>query len=118
MRTPSIKTLREVFGDNAVKAKYLLTCDTRVIIGKAAYELRRQSLNPVPKYLIRLSALNELAGLHGIESCESVNDEYAEYINTGDMYAATVIYWRGRYRVQSMGDFVETIERNNVAKFK
>ena len=26
----------------------------------------------------------------------------------------TIIYWRGRYRVQSLGDFVETMGRQGV----
>lgn len=32
----------------------------------------------------------------------------------GETYAPTVIYWRGQYRVQSVGDFIETMQRQGV----
>lgn len=63
---------------------------------------------------VRLTVLNALGETHGIESAETTRGEYASYLNTGDMYAATLIYWRGAYRVQSVGDFIETMERQGV----
>jgi hypothetical protein len=37
-----------------------------------------------------------------------------KYVNTGDTYNATIIKYRGRYRVTTMGDMVETLERRGV----
>ena len=51
----------------------------------------------------------QIVGVEGVE--EAKTGLYADYLNTGDTYAPTVIYWRGAYRVQSLGDFVEIQER-------
>lgn len=115
MRLPSIKTLSQIFGDEAKQARFILEVDnTRLITGKAVDDLRWNSYGRQRKRTIRLTALNELGDFHGIESAESTNGEYAEYLNAGDSYALTLIYWRGNYRVQSIGDFVETMERQRV----
>lgn len=114
MNTPSIKTLTRVFGDKAKEAKIILTCQTSEIKTTDVNALRRACFNPPCKYMVRLTALNELADLHGIEVAETVNGEFVEYLNTGETYAETLIYWRGNYRVQSIGDFVETMERQRV----
>lgn len=103
-----------IFGDNAKEAKRLLTCETQEIKTPEADNLRRQSCNPPKKYMVRLTALNALSEFYGVESAKTVDDEYAEYLNSGDTYAETLIYWRGRYRVQCLGDFIETMERNGV----
>ena len=34
-----------------------------------------------------------------------------QYLNTGDSYALTVCYWRGRFVVSSWGDIVERVIR-------
>ena len=115
MNTPSIKTLTNVFGANAKQAKHILTVtDTRSIHTPSVAALRSVCFNPPGKRYVRLTALNELAETFGIECAETTSGEYAEYLNTGDTYAMTLIYWRGNYRVQSLGDFVETLERNGV----
>lgn len=115
MNTPSIKTLSRIFGENAKRAKFFLdVVNTREIKTDAVNALRSACFNPPSKAMVRLTALNELAETYGIECCETVDGEYAEYLNNGDTYAETLIYWRGRFRVQSVGDFVETMERNGV----
>lgn len=117
MSTPSIKTLRRIFGDNAPTAKRYLTCNIKDITTPAVERLRGACFHPPMPYVVRLEALNELGEFYGVEAAEAVNGSYAEYLNTGETYVETLIYWDGRYRVQSLGDFIETMERNGV-KFK
>lgn len=115
MKLPGIKTLSEVF-DDPKAARHILAM-TRSQLEKteegAAY---LRTLYSAPKtFDLRMHCLNALdSGLHGVESLTTTKGEFADYLNTGDSYAATVIYWRGRYRVQSMGDFIEVMQRQGV----
>lgn len=114
MKTPSIKTLSLVF-DNPSEAKRVLQMTRIELDGHPVGAARNNECYNRPKtYDVRLTVLNSLdTGLYGVESIESTHGEYAEYLNTGDCYIPTLIYWRGNYRVQSIGDFIE----NNQAKF-
>lgn len=115
MRTPSVKTLRAIFGENAPEAKRLLSASrSELLKNPAAARLERDSYNPQKTCTLRLYALNALGGFHSVDALESARGEYAEYLNAGDSYAATLIRWNGRYRVQSIGDFIETMERQGV----
>lgn len=71
--------------------------------------------HPEPKD-VKLSALNELLEMHGVEAIreEGAWDNYygdcvAEYLNTGDTYAPTIVFDNraGKYLLTSYGDFVE-----------
>ena len=108
MRTPSIKTLSAVFSDPKT-AKRILQMTRAQLCEIPAGQARVSECWHAPKtYELRLYCLNATdPGLHGVESCETTHGEYADYLNTGDSYAPTLIYWRGTYRVQSLGDFVE-----------
>lgn len=75
--------------------------------------------NPLPAKDRKLSALNELLGMHGVEPIrdEKAWDRYygdcvAEYLNTGDSYAATIVldHEKGKWLLTSWGDFVENHE--------
>lgn len=116
MRTPSIKTLSMVF-NNPREAKRILTLSRAELLRLDTGRTRNaECYNPPPTTAdLRMTCLNAIdACLHGVESAETTEGEYATYLNTGDSYASTVIYWRGRYRVQSLGDFIETLERRAV----
>lgn len=65
-----------------------------------------------------MAALNAVGRFYGLASAETIAGEYADFMDTGDIYAPTVIRWRGRYRVAALGDFIETMERNGRARFK
>lgn len=119
IRLPSIKTLAEIFGDKAKQARAILeTKDTREIKSPTVDDVRQNSMRNHKKYYIKMLALSDLGGFHGVEGMASDNDylsgEFVEYLNAGDCYIPTLIYWRGRYRVQSVGDFVETMERQGI----
>lgn len=116
MRTPSIKTLSAVF-DDPKAAKRIFLMDRRELEktpGGKAFIAQCHHGYCADRSHLRMVILNSLdPGLFGVESIK-LGDEYADYLNTGDSYAPTVIYWRGNYRVQSVGDFVETMERNGI----
>lgn len=113
MKTPSVKTLSRIF-DDAKRAKEIFTMSRRQLIDGPGADRFAECYNPPKTYDLRLHALNTAGGFHGHESMETRSGEYAEYLNSGDTYAETVIYWRGNYRVQCLGDFVETMERQGV----
>lgn len=114
-RIPSIKTLSAVFTD-ARQARAILEMTRAQLLQLPAGSARFAQCYNAPKtYDVRMHCLNAIeSGLYGLESMESTGGEYAEYLNAGDTYAPTLIYWRGAYRVQSVGDFVETMERQSV----
>lgn len=116
MRTPSVKTLSTIFDDNAKQAKRFLTCDRKTLLAEsqAASNCQMQSYERQPTYYLRLIALNDLGDFHGVEYCETQEGDVVEYLNAGDTYNATLIFWRGRWRVTTLGDFIETMERSGV----
>ena len=122
MKLPGIKTLSAVFTD-AKQARKILEMDRYALAELPAGKARIDGCyNPPKTYDVRMHCLNAIEpGLYGVEALEHGNDDvyssYADYLNTGDVYAPTLIYWSGRYRVQSVGDFVEALERQGI-KFK
>ena len=112
---PSIKTLSAVFSDPK-KARAIFEMSRAQLLETEAGNTRyNECYNPPKTYDLRLHVLDALdSGLYGVEAVESTGGEYADYLNTGDSYAPTIIYWRGRYRVQSLGDFIETMQRQGV----
>lgn len=114
MRKPSIKTLSQCF-DNPREARRVFDMSRVELLALPVCAAReRECYYPPKTWDLRMHALNECGRFHGIESLASERqsngysaDEYADYLNAGDSYLPTVIYWRGRYRVQSIGDFIE-----------
>lgn len=119
MRTPSVKTLSLCF-DQPEEAKRIL-CMSHAELKQHPVAMSRigQCFYPPAWSDVRMHVLNSIdPGLHGVESVMTEDErECADYLNTGDTYAPTLIWWRGAYRVQSIGDFIETQERNGV-RFK
>lgn len=109
MKKPSIKTLSRVFSDPAAARKIFDMCHAELSTVPRVAEHMRSCYHKPSWVYCRMLALNDVdPSLHGVESIETAaGGEYAEYINTGDSYTDTVIYWRGAYRVQSVGDFIE-----------
>ena len=115
MRTPSVKTLSAVFNDPA-RAKAILHMSRAQLLETPAGAARdAECYNPPKTYDIRMTVLDSIEpSTFGVESIAFVNGEYADYLNAGETYNPTLIHWRGRYRVQSMGDFIETMERSHL----
>ena len=114
-RLPSIKTLSRVFADPE-QARKILVMTMAELSELPAGRARIAECYHAPKtYDVRLTCLNAIdSGLHGVEALESVAGEYIDYLNTGDTYKPTIIYWRGAYRVQSLGDFVVVMARQGI----
>ena len=115
MRTPSIKTLSRVFSDPVQAKRIFLMSHAELSVQPAGLARIRECYRPPKWYDVRLHCLDAIEeGLFGLESMVSTNGEYAEHLNAGDTYNETVIYWRGAYRIQCVGDFVETMNRASV----
>lgn len=115
MKLPSIKTLSLVFED-AKQARKILEMSHKELASTDAGRKRIAECYHHPAwYDVRLTVLNSIdPGLHGVEGIESNNGEWVTYLNAGDTYTPTIIYWRGRYRVQSIGDFIEAMEKRSI----
>lgn len=123
MRLPSIKTLSPIFPHDPKMARAILQMSREDFLkgpSCAAFDavkaMIRTSYNPhfIKPYYLKMAALNALGGFYGVECIASTREEFADYLNTGDVYNPTIIFWRGRYRVQSLGDFIETMERQHI----
>ena len=115
MALPAIKTLSAVFSEPKKAREILEMPRARLLELPAGTERARVCYTPPLTHDIRLHCLNAIdRELHGVEAIESTAGQYADYLNTGDTYAPTVIYWRGAYRVQSIGAFIETMARQRV----
>ncbi len=117
-RKPSVKTLSQCFDDSSAARRIFEMTRAELLSLPVCAARHRECHNSPKTWDLRMHALNECGGFHGIESIETVArsngysaDEYAGYLNAGDSYAPTVIYWRGNYRVQSVGDFIERAQR-------
>lgn len=115
MNLPSIRTLSDVFGDRAQEARAVLAANRATLAARPECAARiRECYCPPSTRDLRLIALDALAGTHGIEGVQASTGEWLTYLNAGDTYATTVTVWRGRYRIESWGDRVETLERQSV----
>ena len=121
MNIPSTKTLDRAFPGKGKALRRLLESAAAVREHPAALELVRTCYHPPGLSYQRMTALNHEAGTFGIEciwhagegpdSCTGT--PAFEYLNTGDMYAATIVRAsNGRYRVADIGSI---IERGNCA---
>jgi len=83
----------------------------------ATYKWANGCYNPLPAKDCKLSALNELFDMHGVEAIRTkwwsryYRDCIAEYLNTGESYAPTLLldHKRGKWLLTSYGDFVESL---------
>lgn len=108
MSLPSVKKLAEIFGDKAKEARRILESDYAELLELPENEnLVRQCLNAPSRMQLRLNALNTLGQFHGVEYADNDDGELLRYLNVGDTYAGTLVYWRGGFRVSSLGDIVE-----------
>ena len=106
---PSVKTLREVFGDNASEARRVLEMTRAELVANypAAQARVDECYHPPTTADVRLHILNEIAGTFGVEAFETRREGWCDYLNAGDSYAPTLVRFRGRYRVTTCGDIAE-----------
>jgi len=112
-RVPSVKTLQPVFGERSQEARDLLREDRDPEDYESVKKWIKQCHHK-PRYTeLLMEALNEVAGTGGVESIwlqDAVTWPTCDYLNTGDSYAATLIFNRANMtvRVTSVGDLLET----------
>jgi len=107
MRTPSIKTLREIFGDQAAQAKEILKMSREDLLETPeGYARFQECYNSPGTADLRLTCLNALGNFHGVEGFQTTRGTCL-YLNAGDTYAPTLVLLAGRYRVTSWGDIAE-----------
>lgn len=118
MKTPSINKLASVFTDAKLAKDIFLMSHSELSNHPVGAKRIAECFNPPKWHDVRLTILDSIEpGLYGVDCAETVSGEYADYLNAGDSYTPTIIFWQGNYRVQSIGDFIETMERRGV-KFK
>ena len=121
MNLPSVKRLDLAFPGKGKILRRLLESAAAVREHPAAVALAAGCYNPPGLAYQRMTALDSEAETYGIECIwragTSANDctghPAYEYLNTGDMYTATIVRAaNGRYRVADIGSI---IERGNYA---
>lgn len=126
MNLPSVKTLetltsRYCRAESKAGAKQLrriLEIRTREALETALdseeYPVTRKwyysCYNPMALQTAKLSMADEVLGTYGVEyirSGKGAKSPGVEYCNTGDSYAPTLMWTRGRYIVSDWGSIVE-----------
>jgi hypothetical protein len=116
-RLPSIRTLRSVFADRAPEARRILEMRRSDLESHPVGAARVAECYHAPQtFDLRLDVLASLdTGLHGVEGFDVSRRDGTQatlyYLNAGDTYTTTIVFWDGRYRVESWGDRVEILER-------
>ena len=105
--TPSVKTLRTIFGENAARAKEILLM-TRAQLEATPTGAARiaECYHPPSTRDLRMECLNNLGEFHGVEGFET-RAGVCLYLNAGDSYALTLVRFKGSYRVKCWGDIAE-----------
>jgi hypothetical protein len=104
---PSIKTLSIVFGAESKRARTILEMKRAQLEELPACEARiRECYHAPDTYDLRMTALDELAGTHGVEWIRT-RAGYCVYLNSGDTYTKTLMKFRGRYIVSDCGTILE-----------
>lgn len=115
MNLPSIKTLDSAFPGKGKELRRALEMRRSELAAHPAGAARiAECFHPPKTYDVRLHVLNAIAETCGVEYTSHAEDSFYsprgfDYLNTGDTYAATILYFHetGRYRVSSWGDEVE-----------
>ena len=108
MNYPSIKTLETIAPDRetAKQIRGIIdgSIDPETIPATAQWV--RDCYNRPSDNELRMHAADVLLGNFGVEAFETRHGG-CEYSNAGDAYAATLIFYRGRYSVACWGDIAE-----------
>jgi hypothetical protein len=116
-RLPSVRSLRSVFQHRAPEARRILEMRRDQLEAHPVGAARVAECYHAPTTRdLRMSALNSLdTGLHGIEGIvvtrRNGDANTVWYLNAGDTYTPTLVFWDGRYRIEPWGDRVEILER-------
>ena len=120
VRCPSVATFVRRLGTTEEEAKTvraILKGDKHPEDFPQTAEWVRQCYHRPRPLELKLSAANEVLGLHGVEMVELHvrKDEsmFAYYLNSGDTYSPTLAYVNGVWSITTLGDLVEKHDRYN-----
>lgn len=110
---PSIKTLSKAFPpDVARQARKVLEMSHAELSVHPVGSSRISECYHHPKwYDVRMTILNSVCGTYGVEGFQDSKGNWLTYLNNGDTYTPTILYWKGKYIVSTWGDIVEQEER-------
>lgn len=102
--------LRPLFGDMSLEAIRILSLTEREDLEElpGVREWMKGLYNPhrVSVRDMKLQALNQLGGFHGVESFDTP-DGPCEYLNAGNAYSQTILVHGGKWIVGCWGDIAE-----------
>lgn len=108
---------RTVLSEDLDLALSLIRGEADPLLVPAAQELERRCYGRPSKHHLTMVALDALLGTCGVEYIGEVhmaNGPPVEYLNTGDQYAPTLVWFRNsrRFYVRCWADCVGYAERN------
>lgn len=115
IKFPSVQTLQRglaVERDTAKQIRGILDGSrSPLLLSNHAAAYSAQCMGKPADYMLKLVAINEILGLHGVEYIPAGRGKRSPafyYLNTGDSYAVTILrFGPNQYRVGSWGDQVE-----------
>lgn len=103
--------LLDINREQAALVRGLMTGDIDPASFKPVADWLRECYNPPRNYEMVMEALNVIIGGYGVEGFQKGDiDDWVTYINTGDTYAPTVVYYDGQYHYTSWGDVAEKFD--------
>ncbi len=116
--------LREAFGrhvdeNDITLALRLIKGDEHPRIVQAAADIESRCYSPPKRHHMLMTALNSLLKTHGVEYIGDVHmtdGPPVQYLNTGDTYAATLVWYRDtfKFKVQGYDEAVEWCEKRGL----
>ena len=107
LRSPSIKSLKTLFGENAPRAKALLRMNREQLLRTPVGAARVAECYHAPSTQdIRMQCLDALGNFYGVEGFDTKKGECL-YLNAGDTYATTLVRFNGAYRITCWGYIAE-----------
>lgn len=110
MKYPTIEELRTVF-QYPEKVLDILTSDIEEVIKNypGAKHRVNECYNHPTDADIRLHAINYLEKFYGVDGVEVDFNDYISYLQAGDIYDLTLLYYKGRYWIGNWGDEAERL---------
>lgn len=117
---PSIKTLQllGISKESAKLARIVLKAHNieSIELSKALKPIYEIYYNKIGKFMynphnlseLKMQLLNVICDSYGVEGIQDKNGYWLEYLNFGDTYDTTIIYYKNRFFVSSWGDVVES----------
>lgn len=116
---PSVKSILRIKGttpESAALAKRIMEANKRETLERLpVYDTYYQKTgfsmyNPHNLPELKMQLLDIVLNGYGMEGFKVINHGYCDYINFGDTYDTTIIYFKNRFSVGCWGDIAERYE--------